>query len=55
MTKLKSKFELVKIEPHMSDLNEISVKHTIVKWEKVGSKTVVGHELILVEYEERES
>lgn len=53
--KLTSKFDLFKIEPHMKELNELCKKHKIIKWEKTGSKTIVGHELILVEYEERES
>jgi hypothetical protein len=52
---MKTTFGLFKIEPHMKELNEVAKKHNIVKWEKTGSKTIVGHELILVEYEERES
>jgi len=54
MNKNKSHFELVKIESNMKQLNEICEKHEIIKWEKTGSKTMVGHELILVEYREME-
>jgi len=52
---MKSKFELFPIEPKMKTLNEIAKIHEIIKWEKTGSTTIVGHELILVEYQERQS
>jgi len=46
----KSKFKLIKIEPDMKELNELCEKHEVVKWEKTGSKNMLGHELILVEF-----
>lgn len=45
-----TKFKLVKIEQDMKELNEIADKHEIVKWEQTGSKTILGQQLILVEY-----
>lgn len=47
---MKSKFKLMQIEQGMKELNELCEKHEIIKWEKTGSKTILGHELILVEY-----
>jgi len=51
---MKSRFDLIPIEPNMTQLNEICKEHEIVKWEKVGSKARYGNELILVEYREME-